>query len=256
MPACKPNEQVVRMRLLARFPSDAADEFDLDLRSVLLEVPFTDVDQSGLDEVEAVEELQDFFVGPEVYCREPCLLADVVGVGYGVGRTACRQVRDAQVAAGGHPLAELPEDPERVVLVLDDVKHAEDDHANRLVEVDERLEVWMIKHRLGPPDVSQDRVQPGADGPQRAAVSGDHRVEVDVDHMGGGVNAADRVMDAGRARGDATSQIDKLPDPLFCDVPDRALPELPVHPGGQGGFWSHHAEHLHGLAVDLVVVLS
>jgi hypothetical protein len=64
------------MRLLARFPSDGADEFDLDLRGVLLGVPFTDVDQSGLDELEAVEELQDFFVGPEVYCREPCLLAD------------------------------------------------------------------------------------------------------------------------------------------------------------------------------------
>ena len=96
----------------------------------------------------------------------------------------------------------------------------------------------MIQHRLGPPDVGQDRIQPRADGPQRAAVCGDHRVDVDVDHSCGGVNAADRVMHAGRARGDATSQIDELPDPLFCDVPDRALPELPVHPGGQRGLRS------------------
>ena len=53
-----------------------------------------------VDEVEAVEELQDFFVGPEIYCREPCLPADVVGVGYSVGLAACRQVRDAQEPPG------------------------------------------------------------------------------------------------------------------------------------------------------------
>ena len=78
------------MRVLARFPPDGADEFDLDVRGVLLGVPFTDFDQSGLDEVKAVEELQDFFVGPETYRREPCLLADVVGVGDRIGRAACR----------------------------------------------------------------------------------------------------------------------------------------------------------------------
>jgi hypothetical protein len=34
-------------------------------------VPFTDVDQSGLDEVEAVEELQDFFVGRKFTVGNP-----------------------------------------------------------------------------------------------------------------------------------------------------------------------------------------
>jgi hypothetical protein len=52
-----PNEQAIRLRVLTRFPSDGADEFDLDLRGVLLGVPFPDVDQSGLDEIEAFEEL-------------------------------------------------------------------------------------------------------------------------------------------------------------------------------------------------------
>ncbi len=88
------------MRVLARFPSDGADEFDLDLRAVLLGVPFTDVDQSGLDEVEAVEELQDFFVGPVVYYREPCLLADGSAgrVGGGQNRVAAQPTARGPIA--------------------------------------------------------------------------------------------------------------------------------------------------------------
>jgi hypothetical protein len=63
--------------VLARLPPDGTDELDLDLRGVLLGVPFTDVDQPGLDEVEAVEEPEDFLVGLESELRQ-ALMRNVI----------------------------------------------------------------------------------------------------------------------------------------------------------------------------------
>ena len=113
----------------------------------------------------------------------------------------------------------------------------------------------MIQHRLGPPYVRRDRVQPGADGTAargRAATTGLTSTRTHLT-VGSTPRTASRTL--GRARGDATSQIDELPDPSFCDVPDRAPPDLPVHPAVKG-LLEPPCEHLHGLAVDLVVVLS
>lgn len=97
-------------------------------------------------------------------------------------------MRDPEVAPRRHPPLELSDNPARVVGVVEGMKHAEDDHADRLPEVDELLEFGMIEYGLRLPGPAQRRPpgcgQGGGSAPGVATGTagrprGPHRVPAD-----------------------------------------------------------------------------
>src|SRR5216683_1140564 len=98
--------------------------------------PLAEAYQPGYKQLESLEKAEDRLPRAHDH-RRGGTAVHLLAQGYQLERMPLGGVvRQDQVAARGHPLAERPDDPVRVVGVGGEVEHRREQHADRLGEID------------------------------------------------------------------------------------------------------------------------
>ncbi|CAD5918539.1 protein of unknown function [Streptomyces sp. KY75] len=145
-------------------------------------------------------------------------------------------------AAGGQCLAQFGDRRARIVGVLDEVEHRDEQQGHRAVQVEESGDRRVLQDLLGAAQVGG-----GDDGQvvalqHRLAVCDGDRVVVDVRHLGPRVGGLGHLVDVAEGR-DAGADVEELIDPLADRVPHGPAHKGPIrlHDLGKA------REELHGL---------
>src|SRR5262249_29989983 len=109
--------------------------------------------QAGRQQFEAIEEWEDFVATAETHGRGRTY-RDFLKLGLGCGVAAVgTELGKTDVAARRHAIPELSHNPSRVVVIGHEVEQADEEHQQRLVEVDELLQLRVIEEPLRLADV-------------------------------------------------------------------------------------------------------
>jgi hypothetical protein len=150
---------------------------------------------------------------------------------------------DGEFRPGGGAARVLRGHPHRAVRVKE-VQDGGEDHAQRLVQVDDLGDRRVGEHRVRVGEVSQRRRDPRPVGEQGGGVVDDDRVEVDVGDPRGRVDRPRRLADRGPG-GEPGAEVEELRDAALRRPGDGRQRERPVVP--------RHGGHT---GVDLAYLLS
>jgi D-alanine-D-alanine ligase len=221
-------ESTSRLRLAG--DSGPAGDVPLDDRPAGVGPPLVELHHAGRHEVQPVEEAHGLRVGAAGLRRLHVLVVLPRAFGDDIGVDVGRGMGEGQVAARRGGRDGPGHDPVRVLIVGDQVQHADEEDGDRLAEV-ERLGRLLQDRRR----VLQVGVQVGAGafrrtGQQRPGVREHDGIVVHVDDPAfRGHRLRDLVGVVGRR--DPGAQVEELPDPALRDeVADRAAEEFPVGP--------------------------
>src|SRR6266508_1737174 len=201
--------------------------------------PLAEPDEARVDQLKAGEEARDLGLGPGRARRGGVLPVHVELVGRlreqvveGLGRG----MRQDQVAAGRERVDELRHGGVRLLVVGYEMQHADQQHTDRLGEVQQALHRGMAENARRGAQVALHRGGQFVAGEDVQALGHRHGVDVDVDHPGVGRRLLGDLVDVAGGR-DARADVEELADPEAHEVADGPTQERPIgarHRGDAG----------------------
>jgi hypothetical protein len=165
-------------------------------------------------------------------------------------------LREREEAAGGERAGRRGQHAGSYGIIGNRVQHRQEQHGNRLAEVDQAAYIRMSQDVMRPGHVRHDHCRAAVLRQQRSAVCQHHGVVVDIDHARIRLELLSDLMHVLRGR-QAAAHVQELPDPgLTGQEPHHPVQKQPVLPGDIEKLGELGKPGQVGFAVDGKVVLA